>query len=351
MPSLYNLLKPALFRLDAEMAHHLTMGVLQNLADIVPARDMMQKAWYGEDQGLTRKVFGLTFKNPIGLAAGFDKNARYIRELALLGFGFIEIGTLTPRPQAGNPKPRLFRLPQDQALINRMGFNNEGVDAAVERLEVLHRPDGLIIGGNIGKNKDTPNAQAVEDYLICLRKLQPWVDYFVVNVSSPNTPGLRELQDKEPLRKLLLTLQEENHGRGRSRPLLLKIAPDLEHGQLNDIVDIAAEAKLAGLVATNTTIGREPLVTEPTEWQKIGAGGLSGAPLRERSNDVLGYLSRHCPANLPLIGVGGIDSPESAREKFASGASLIQVYSGLIFAGPQLVKSIKSDLRSRPITD
>lgn len=351
MPRLYNLLKSALFRLDAEKAHHLTMGTLQNLSDIPPVHDLIKKVWYGDDGQLSRKVFGLTFKNPIGLAAGFDKNAQYIRELAMLGFGFIEIGTLTPRPQVGNPKPRLFRLPQDRALINRMGFNNEGVDAAVQRLKVLNRPEGLILGGNIGKNKDTANDKAVEDYLICLQKLQPWVDYFVVNVSSPNTPGLRELQDKEPLRKLLLTLQEENHKLGQTRPLLLKIAPDLEHGQLNDIVEIAAEVKLAGLVATNTTIARDPLVTEATEWQNIGAGGLSGAPLRERSNEVLGYLSSHCPANLPLIGVGGIDSPESAREKFATGATLIQIYSGLIFAGPQLVKSIKTDLRSRPVAD
>ncbi|MCF8237954.1 MAG: quinone-dependent dihydroorotate dehydrogenase [Saprospiraceae bacterium] len=351
MPSLYHLLQPVLFRLDAEKAHHLTMGTLQNLADIPPAHDLMKKMWQGDDQHLSRQVFGLTFKNPIGLAAGFDKNAQYIRELALLGFGYIEIGTLTPRPQIGNPKPRLFRLPEDRALINRMGFNNEGVDAAVRRLEILNRPEGLILGGNIGKNKDTPNEKAVEDYLICLKKLKPWVDYFVVNVSSPNTPGLRELQDKEPLRRLLLTLQEENQKHGRVRPLLLKIAPDLEHSQLNDIVEISAEAKLAGLVATNTTISRDPLVTEATTWQEIGAGGLSGAPLRERSNDVLGYLSKHCPANMPLIGVGGIDSPASAREKFANGASLIQVYSGLIFAGPQLVKSIKTDLRLHPVTN
>ncbi len=351
MRTLYELLKPILFRLDAEKAHYLMMGLLQNMADIPPAHDLMGKIWAGGNDGLSKTVFGLTFKNPIGLAAGFDKDARFIRELALLGFGFIEIGTLTPRPQAGNQKPRLFRLPQDRALINRMGFNNEGVDAAVSRLQRLVRPEGLIIGGNIGKNKDTPNDRAVEDYLICLKKLRPWVDYFVVNVSSPNTPGLRELQDKEPLRRLLLTLQDENQKGVHSRPILLKIAPDLEQGQLNDIVDIAAEASLAGLVATNTTIERQPLVSQPSEWQALGAGGLSGAPLRERSNDILGYLSRHCPSSLPLIGVGGIDSPESARERLTSGASLIQIYSGLIFAGPKLVKSIKADLSLRPITD
>lgn len=351
MRTLYDLLKPLLFRLDAEQAHYLTMGLLQNLSDIPPAHDLMKRIWSGDDEGLSRTVFGLTFRNPIGLAAGFDKDARFIRESALLGFGFVEIGTLTPRPQDGNPKPRLFRLPDDRALINRMGFNNEGVDAAVSRLERLVRPEGLIIGGNIGKNKDTPNDRAVEDYLICLKKLQPWVDYFVVNVSSPNTPGLRELQDKEPLRRLLLTLQDANHRSSHPRPVLLKIAPDLEQGQLNDIVDIAAEASLAGLVATNTTIERQPLVTSPTEWQSVGAGGLSGAPLRERSNNILGYLSRHCPSDLPLIGVGGIDSPESARERLSSGASLIQIYSGLIFAGPGLVKSIKADLRSHPVTN
>lgn len=349
MRSLYELIKPLVFRLDAEKAHYLTMGILQTLADIPPAHDLLHRLFYGRDEGLSTSAFGLTFRNPIGLAAGFDKDARFIREMALLGFGFIEIGTVTPRPQAGNPKPRLFRLPQDQALINRMGFNNDGVDAAVSRLERLIRPEGLIIGGNIGKNKDTPNEHAADDYLICLRKLKPLVDYFVVNVSSPNTPGLRELQDKEPLRQLMLRLQEENQRGNRPRPLLLKIAPDLHEGQLNDIVDIAMEARLSGLVATNTTIERQPLVSPVTEWQEIGAGGLSGRPIRERSNAILSYLSKHCPSDLTLVGVGGIDSPDAARERFNHGAQLIQVYSGLIFAGPTLVKSIKQDLRSHPI--
>ena len=351
MRNLYDLVKPLVFRLDAEKAHYLTMGLLQTLADIPPAHDLLHRLWYGKDTGLTTSAFGLTFRNPIGLAAGFDKDARFIREMALLGFGYIEIGTVTPRPQSGNPTPRLFRLPQDQALINRMGFNNDGVDAAAYRLERLIRPEGLIIGGNIGKNKDTPNDQAVEDYLICLRKLKPLVDYFVVNVSSPNTPGLRELQDKEPLRQLMLRLQDENQRGSSPRPLLLKIAPDLQEGQLNDIVDIAMEARLAGLVATNTTIERQPLVSPATEWQEIGAGGLSGRPLRERSTTILSYLSKHCPSDLTLVGVGGIDSPEAARERFDAGARLIQVYSGLIFAGPTLVKSIKQDLRSHPVSN
>lgn len=351
MRSVYDLIKPLVFRLDAEQAHYLTMGLLQTLADIPPAHDLLHKLWSGKDSGLSTTAFGLTFSNPVGLAAGFDKDARFIRELALLGFGFIEIGTVTPRPQAGNPKPRLFRLPEDQALINRMGFNNDGVDAVVSRLERLIRPEGLIIGGNIGKNKDTANDRAVDDYLVCLRKLKPLVDYFVVNVSSPNTPGLRELQDKEPLRELMMRLQDDNQRGGTPRPLLLKIAPDLQESQLNDILDIAMEARLSGLVATNTTIERQPLVTPPTEWAEIGAGGLSGRPLRERSTSILSYLYKHCPSSLSLVGVGGIDSPDAARERLEQGARLIQLYSGLIFAGPTLVKSIKEDLRSRPVSN
>lgn len=344
MSPLYALLKPLLFRMDAEKAHYLVMNTLQALADVPPARRLIGALYRGSDEGLAREVFGLRFNNPVGLAAGFDKDARYIRELALLGFGFIEIGTLTPRPQDGNPKPRLFRLPEDRALINRLGFNNQGVEAAARRLEKADRSQGLLIGGNIGKNKDTPNEQATRDYLTCLRRLQALVDYFVVNVSSPNTPGLRELQDKEPLRHLLLTLQEANQGSATPRPLLLKIAPDLTESQLDDIITIAGEARLAGLVATNTTIERSPLRTPPATWQALGAGGLSGAPLRERSESVMRYLFNGTHGQLPIIGVGGIDSGESALARLHAGASLVQVYSGLVFAGPDMVKRIKRQL-------
>jgi dihydroorotate dehydrogenase len=346
MSLLYRLLQPLLFRQDAERAHYLTMNSLQALADVPPIRALIRSLYRGSDEGLAREVFGLRFNNPVGLAAGFDKDARYIRELALLGFGFIEIGTLTPRPQEGNPKPRLFRLPEDRALINRLGFNNQGVEAAARRLEKTDRGQGLIIGGNIGKNKDTPNEQATADYLLCLNRLQALVDYFVVNVSSPNTPGLRELQDKEPLRRLLLTLQEANRKSASPRPLLLKIAPDLTEAQLDDIIDISREADLAGLVATNTTIERSPLRTPADSWQAIGAGGLSGAPLRERSETVLRYLNNGTQGQLPLLGVGGIDSPESAAARLQAGASLVQIYSGMVYAGPDLVSGIKKHLRA-----
>lgn len=347
MSFLYPPLKSLLFRLDAEKAHHLTMHALQAMVDIPPARSLIDKLFKGDDEGLGRKVFGLDFINPVGLAAGFDKDARFIREHALLGFGFIEVGTLTPRPQEGNPKPRLFRLPADRALINRMGFNNLGVEAAAIQLEKLQRPTGLIIGGNIGKNKDTPNDTAANDYIHCLNRLHGLVDYFVVNISSPNTPGLRELQDKEPLRKLMFSLQEANQKNVRPGPLLLKIAPDLNEHQLDDILEIAIQSQFDGLVATNTTIEREGLVSSPTLLREIGSGGLSGAPLRERSGQMLRYLYKNAKGLLPIIGVGGIDSPETAHQRIHDGASLIQIYSGMIFEGPDLVKRIKKGLKAR----
>lgn len=347
MTGLYHLLKPLLFQMDAERAHYLTMNTLRLMCSLSPLRALIRNTLAGSDVGLERQVFGLRFRNPVGLAAGFDKDARYIREMATLGFGFIEIGTLTPRPQTGNPRPRLFRLPADRALINRMGFNNQGVEAAARRLELLDRTSGLIIGGNIGKNKDTPNAEAVSDYLTCLHRLAPLVDYFVVNISSPNTPGLRELQDREPLRKLLLTLQEANQIHSTPRPLLLKIAPDLTPSQVDDIIQIASEASLAGLVINNTTIARPPLQSPPSKIQAIGAGGLSGAPLCERSGQLLRYVRVHAGDALSLVGVGGIDSPATAKERFDQGAALIQLYSGLVYAGPGLVKAIKASLEKR----
>jgi dihydroorotate dehydrogenase len=284
---------------------------------------------------------GLKFKNPLGLAAGFDKNASMIEELSEFGFGFIEIGTVTPLPQPGNEKPRMFRLPQDNALINRMGFNNQGVDVVAARLKNVDRK-GLIIGGNIGKNKLTPNEDAVSDYIKCFDRLFDVVDYFVVNVSSPNTPGLRELQEKEPLKHILNTLQQRNNKNDITRPILLKIAPDLTNSQLDDIIEIVQETKIAGVIATNTTISRDDLLSP--ENLKKESGGLSGKPLTIRSTEVIRYLSEHSNKSFVIIGVGGIHSPQDAIEKIKAGASLIQIYTGFIYEGPGLVKRILKGL-------
>jgi dihydroorotate dehydrogenase len=293
------------------------------------------------DTRLEREVMGLKFKNPVGLAAGFDKNAELVEELAEFGFGFIEIGTVTPLPQPGNEKPRMFRLPADEGLINRMGFNNQGVDVAAERLRRIKR-NGLIIGGNIGKNKITPNEEAVSDYIKCFDRLFDVVDYFVVNVSSPNTPGLRELQEKEPLKNILNTMQQRNRKNDISRPILLKIAPDLTDAQLDDIVEIVQETKIAGIIATNTTITRENLQSEEILTRQTG--GLSGKPVRERSTEVIRYLAQKSNGSFVIIGVGGIHSPEDAIEKLEAGASLIQVYTGFIYEGPGIVKRINEGI-------
>lgn len=290
---------------------------------------------------------GLNFPNVVGLAAGFDKDGKHIPGLACLGFGFIEVGTVTPIAQEGNPAPRLFRLPLDKALINRMGFNNEGLDALAERLKALRRkgvPNRLVIGGNIGKNKVTPNESAASDYLICFEKLFPWVDYFVVNVSSPNTPGLRELQEKEPLTRLLNLLQDKNRMQKSPKPILLKIAPDLSESQLDDIADIVRTTGLAGVIATNTTISRAALSTPESQIADIGMGGLSGVPVRARSTEVIRYLREKLGKEAVIIGVGGIDSAASAQEKLDAGADLVQVYTGLVYEGPGLVKSILENL-------
>lgn len=342
------LLKPLFFLLDPEKAHHLTMALFKTLLAIPLLGALVRRFYRCEDPSLERELFGLTFPNPVGLAAGFDKDGKYIRAMAALGFGFLELGTVTPRPQGGNPKPRLFRLPPDEGLINRMGFNNEGVEALVERLK-RKRPRGVIIGGNIGKNKTTPNEKAVDDYVYCFEKLFPYVDYFVVNVSSPNTPNLRALQDKEPLTALLSTLQKLNREKAVPKPLLLKIAPDLTDSQLDDILEIAETTRLDGIIATNTTISREGLTTASEKIEEIGAGGLSGRPLRERATEVIRYLHEKSKGRLPIIGVGGIASPADAREKLAAGASLVQVYSGMVYAGPGLIKGIKKALANRPM--
>lgn len=331
------LIRPLLFRFDPEKVHHFTFSTLSFLHSI-PGMASLFRSLYGvNDPRLEREVFGLKFKNPVGLAAGLDKDAKLYKELANCGFGFIEIGTLTPKPQEGNPKKRLFRLRKDSAIINRMGFNNGGVQAAVERLK--NNPKGrghVLIGGNIGKNKVTPNEEAVNDYEICFDALYDHVDYFVVNVSSPNTPNLRELQDKEPLTRLLQTLQDRNAGKPVQKPILLKIAPDLTDEQLLDIIDIVKTTKIAGVIATNTTISREGLQSDAKEE----TGGLSGKPLAKRSTEVIRFLSEKSNKAFPIIGVGGIHSPVDALEKLEAGASLVQLYTGFIYEGPALVKDI-----------
>lgn len=341
-------IKPLLFKINPEKAHYLTFDILKIALGNAFGR-FIGKFIYGyQHQKLQKTVFGLTFKNPIGLAAGLDKDAKAFDELSSLGFGFIEIGTLTPKPQPGNEKPRLFRLPKDNALINRMGFNNEGVDAAVIRLK--NKKTNVIIGGNIGKNKVTPNEDAIKDYEYCFNALFDVVDYFVVNVSSPNTPNLRELQDKEPLTHLLNHLQKINNSKPKRKPLLLKIAPDLTNSQLDDIIDIVASTKIDGIVATNTTISREPLSYSKTEIEAFGMGGLSGKPLTKRSTEVIAYLKTKSNNAFPVIGVGGIHSPEDAIEKIKAGADLIQLYTGFIYEGPGLIKKINKEIIRQNIT-
>lgn len=335
---MYGLLRPLLFLLSPERAHRATFSLLDLVARtpfllrLIGARPPAPAA--------AVEVMGIRFPSPVGLAAGMDKDAAHVESLAAMGFGHIEVGTLTPRPQPGNPMPRLFRLKRDRALINRMGFNNAGAAAAAERLRERRTP-GIVIGGNIGKNKDTPNERAVDDYETCFRTLHPVVDYFVVNVSSPNTPGLRDLQEKEPLLGLLERLQAINRQAvGGMKPILLKIAPDLSEGQLNDVVDVVKQSGIAGVVATNTTIARDGLTMPAGELRAIGAGGLSGTPLRARSTAMIRHLRLRLPRPFTIIGVGGIDSPEAAVEKFEAGADLVQVYTGLVYEGPALVHGI-----------
>ncbi|SHI29543.1 dihydroorotate oxidase A [Hymenobacter daecheongensis DSM 21074] len=336
------LLKPLLFQLDAEQAHHFVFDNLKRGLRVPGMAALLRQLYDFEHPGLMREVFGLTFRNPVGLAAGFDKNGELTDELATLGFGFVEIGTVTPRAQPGNAAPRLFRLPADEALINRMGFNNDGAAVVAQRLR--QRRSGIIIGGNIGKNKDTPNEHAAADYVACFEALYGVVDYFVVNVSSPNTPNLRALQEKEPLIRLLQQVQERNLAKAKPKPLLLKIAPDLTDGQLDDILLIARETNLSGLVATNTTISRAGLTTPAGAVTGMGAGGLSGRPLRQRATEVIRYLHRRSEGSLPIIGVGGIASAADALEKLAAGAALVQLYTGFIYEGPALVKHINQAL-------
>lgn len=333
-----SLIRPLLFSIDPEVIHHRVFGLLRMAGKLPGARSLIGSVFRYEHKTLERTVFGIHFPNPVGLAAGLDKDAKVIDELAALGFGFIEIGTLTPKAQPGNDKPRLFRLPADKALINRMGFNNEGVAAAVERLK--KRKSKVIVGGNIGKNKVTPNEDALQDYINCFHALDPYVDYFVINVSSPNTPGLRELQEKEPLEKLLSTIKSLSRKSAKPKPVLLKIAPDLTWHQLDDVVEILLLTKTDGVIATNTTVSRADLRTDAAEIQRIGSGGLSGAPLRQRSTEVIRYLRGKLGDAYPIVAVGGIMSPEDALEKLRAGANLIQLYTGFIYEGPGLIRRI-----------
>jgi dihydroorotate dehydrogenase len=350
---MYKILRSILFLFPPEWTHYFSMNCLKVLCTIEPIRKLLAAWFSSHDSRLTTDVFNLKFKNSIGLGAGFDKNAKYLRELETLGFGFVEIGTVTPLPQQGNPKPRLFRLPKDKALINRMGFNNDGVKAVAERLKKWREKNSrltthgsrLIIGGNIGKNKDTPNEEAWKDYAACFNELHPYVDYFAVNVSSPNTPGLRELQEKDSLKRILLHLLMINNGKANSKPVLLKIAPDLSFEQIDDIIELAIEIKLDGIVATNTTTRRDELV-----WGSgIGnqePGGLSGIPLKRRATEIVKYIHQKANEQIPIIASGGVFTSADAKEKLDAGASLVQVWTGFIYEGPAIVKHICKFLKN-----
>lgn len=331
------LIRPILFRFDPEEVHYFTFSFVRFISKIPGVSSIIKAIYKENDPRLEREVFGIKFSNPVGLAAGFDKDAKLYKELSDFGFGFIEIGTVTPVGQEGNPKKRLFRLKEDQAIINRMGFNNGGVIEAVGRLK---QNKGVLIGGNIGKNKITPNENAVDDYIICFDALFNHVDYFVVNVSSPNTPNLRALQDKEPLTQLLQTLQNKNLTHAKPKPILLKIAPDLTDEQLLDIIDIIKTTQIAGVIATNTTISRDGLQSVNKEEM----GGLSGKPLTQRSTEVIRFLSEKSNKAFPIIGVGGIHTAQDAIEKLNAGASLVQLYTGFIYEGPALIKEINKEI-------
>ena len=340
-----SIIKPILFLFPPEKAHHITISILK-WCFFVPGVPALLKALFTyKNERLHKPVLGLNFKNPIGLAAGFDKDAKNIDEFSAFGFGFIEVGTLTPKAQTGNKQPRLFRLPADNALINRMGFNNRGTDEAVKRLK--KRKSKIIVGGNIGKNKITSNELAACDYLYSFEALFSYVDYFVINVSSPNTLNLRDLQEKKPLRSLLIKLQKRNMSKPKPKPILLKIAPDLSFKQLDDIIEIVKETGIAGIVATNTTINREGLSTSKKCMNKIQAGGLSGAPIKKKSNEVIRYLHKKSEGSFPIVAVGGVFTGKDALEKLEAGASLVQIYTGFVYEGPGMVKKINQYLATR----
>ena len=336
-------IRPLLFLVDAEKVHYLVFNTLKFAGKIPGLNSLIASVFNYKNTALEKELFGIRFANPVGLAAGFDKNALLIDGLANFGFGFIEIGTLTPKPQAGNDKPRLFRLPADKALINRMGFNNEGIRAAVTRLK--KRKSDVIVGGNIGKNKLTPNENALDDYVQCVNELHPYVDYFVLNVSSPNTPGLRELQEKEPLKNLLSHVIALSREKAKYKPVLLKIAPDLTIEQLDDIIEILKETQTDGVIATNTTISREGLITDKSIVDSFGNGGLSGKPVTKQATEVIRYLRLKLGKDFPIIGVGGIMTVHDAQEKLDAGADLIQLYTGFIYEGPAIVKQINKAIK------
>jgi len=339
------IIKPILFLFDAETVHNYIVKILIFCTQYKVIRILFNALFNLNDKRLEVDIAGLKFKNPVGLAAGFDKDALLHPNWDCFGFGFAEMGTLTPKPQSGNPRPRLFRLKKDNALLNRMGFNNHGVDHAIQKLST--KKSGIPIGGNIGKNKDTPNETALEDYLFCLEKLYPYVDYFVINVSSPNTPGLRALQEKEPLKNILLQLVHKRNALGKHKPIFLKIAPDLNDSQLKDVVEIIRVSGIEGVVATNTTISKEDLITEKAILESYGTGGISGAPVFQRSNEIIRFLRKELGPDFPIIGVGGIMHPKDAIEKVKAGANLIQIYSGWIFQGPFFVRKINRALLKR----
>ncbi len=338
-----SVIRPLFFNFAPEKAHHLAMRLLKFSVAIPGLKSVFKYCFELKDTRLEREVFGIKFPNPVGLAAGFDKNADYFQEISNLGFGFIEIGTVTPVAQPGNPKPRMFRLPADEGLINRMGFNNGGTELAIKNL--TNRPKDIIVGGNIGKNKVTPNDEALNDYIKAFDALFDYVDYFVVNVSSPNTPGLRELQDKGPLTAILNALQVQNKIKTNPKPILLKIAPDLTDSQLDDIIAIINETKTDGVIATNTTISRKGLKTTDSITSEMG--GLSGKPVKNRSTQVIKYLHTKSKGSFPIIGVGGIQTAQDAIDKLEAGASLVQVYTGFIYEGPSMVKNICKGILSQ----
>ncbi len=344
---MYKILRSLFFLFNAENVHYFAMNALKMLCSIGFLNKLLASSFKPNAKNLRFEIWGLNFPNRVGLAAGFDKNAKYLRELETLGFGFVEIGTVTPKPQEGNDKPRLFRLPKDKAIINRMGFNNDGVKAVAKRLKEWKerkRKKDLIIGGNIGKNKSTPNEEAWKDYELCFNELYEYVDYFVVNVSSPNTPGLRELQEKESLRKILTHLQVLRSNQKIAKPILLKIAPDLTAEQIDDVIDLSVEIKLDGLVATNTTISRDGLITGESQLKVIGAGGLSGKPLAKRSTEIVQYIYQKTNGSISIIASGGIFTGTDAKEKLDAGATLVQVWTGFIYEGPAITKKIYNTL-------
>jgi dihydroorotate dehydrogenase len=341
----YDLVRPLLFTLDPETAHNIALSSLSKLSNSKVLRPWLFDLDLHSHKDLTKEVFGLKFNNPVGMAAGFDKDGHYLRIYGPLGFGFVELGTVTPVGQPGNPKPRLFRLKKDNALINRMGFNNLGVDQLINRLKAFNNPYKLIIGGNLGKNKSTPNEKAVEDYEICFQKLFPFVDYFVINVSSPNTPGLLELQEKEALATIVRRIQFLNRLHENPKPVLVKVSPDIGLSCLDSVLSTILDNELAGIVATNTTISRKGLSVSDDDIKSLGTGGLSGLPLFERSTKIVQYIRKNVGEKLGIIGVGGIHSPDQAMRKLDAGADLVQIYTGFIYKGPRLVARILDRLR------